>query len=179
VTKWSLEPRWLALAATLVLVVAGSLWVVSVRRDQRATVAENRPPAASTASPAPEVPVQPSSPSTAARIFAVSISPVTVRSATETPSVILPVGTEVLVLQLEGDGTPLVSGRGSVRTVNGDDIWQGPTTSAQDLPSGVIARLDVPAARVPVDDYVVTLFGNDAKSAEQERARYFLRVRAR
>jgi len=176
--KWRVEARWLALAAALILVVAGSLWLVNVRRDQRATFAENRPPPVSTAPPAPAVPVQPPSSSAAARIFAVSISPAAVRSAAETPSVILPAGTEMLVLHLEGDGTPLVGGRGSVRTVSGDDIWSGPTASVPDLPSGVIARIDVPAARLPVDDYVVTLFGIDGKGAE-ERARYFLRVRAR
>jgi hypothetical protein len=91
----------------------------------------------------------------------------------------VPDGTEVLVVQLEGDGTRLASGRGSIRTVTGDAIWEGPITPTPHVSSGIIARLDVPAARLPADDYVVTLFRTDGKVAEREHARYFLRVRMR
>ncbi len=178
---WTLEPRWLALAAALVIVVTGSMWLAGVRRDARPTVAENRPAAASSApsSQTPAGPVQSPSPPAEARIFAVSLSPVSVRSAAAAPSVIVPDGTEVLVVQLEGDGTRLASGRGSIRTVTGDAIWEGPITPIPHVSSGIIARLDVPAARLPADDYVVTLFGTDGKVAEREHARYFLRVRMR
>ena len=44
------------------------------------------------------------------------------------------------------------------------------------MPAGVIARVDVPAARLPANDYVIELFGTDAKSVEREQGRYFLRV---
>ena len=179
----SFRLQWLALAATLVLVAAGAFWVFAPPRDQRASVAENQPPTAlrpPEPTPAPS-PGQPTIPSPAApRIFAVSISPVTVRSTAERPSVIIPAGIDVLALNLEGgpDSRTRVGGRATIRAVSGDEIWQGPAAAGGDLPPGVVARIDVPAARLPVDDYVVTLFGTDAAGAEQEWSRYFLRVRA-
>lgn len=175
--------QWLALAATLVLVAGGAFWVFAPSRDQRVSVAGNQPPTELKPlepAPAPSAgqPTIPSPP--APRIFATSISPVTVRSAAERPSVMIPAGTDVLALNLEGgaDGRTRVRGRATIRSVSGDAIWQGPAVAGDDLPPGVVARLDVPAALLPVDDYVVTLFGTDAAGAEQEWSRYFLRVRA-
>jgi hypothetical protein len=164
----------LALAAALVLFAAGSLWVFTSSRGERGVVVEKSSPTVSTPprSAAPSRPDQPPTTAPAApRVFAVSISPVTVRSAAGAPAVIVPAGTDIVALSLEGepDGRTGAGGRGSIRTVSGDEIWQGPATVRGDLPAGVIARLDVPAARLPPDDYVVTLFGT----------RYFLRVRAR
>ncbi len=43
---------------------------------------------------------------------------------------------------------------------------------------GLIARLDVPELLL-VDDYVITLFEVSEGGVEQERARYFMSVRAR
>ena len=164
---WSRQ--WLALAAALVLFAAGSLWVFTSSRGERGVVVENSSPTVSTP---PSLPGQPPTTAPAApRVFAVSISPVTVRSAAGAPAVIVPAGTDIVALSLEGepDGRTRAGGRGSIRTVSGDEIWQGPATVTGDLPAGVLARIDVPAARLPADDYVVTLFGT----------RYFLRVRAR
>ncbi len=112
-------------------------------------------------------------------MFAVSLSPVAVRSASATPAVIVPKGTDVVVVHLEGEGAPIVRGRGSIRTVSGDSIWDGPATPPPNGPSGIVARLDVPSARLPADDYIVTLHVTDGNGAEHERARYFLRVRER
>ena len=172
----------LALAAALVLFAAGSLWVFTALRGERGVVVEKSAPTVSTppSSSAPGLPGQPpTSAPPAPRVFAVSISPVTVRSAAEAPAVILPAGTDVLALSLEGEPDRGPGRRGSIRTVSGDEIWQGPATVTGDLPAGVIARIDVPAARLPADDYVVTLFGTDRAGAERELSRYFLRVRAR
>ena len=159
----------LALAAALVLFAAGSLWVFTTSRGERGVVVEKSSPTVSTP---PSFPVQPPTSAPAApRVLAVSISPVTVRSAAGAPAVIVPAGTDIVALSLEGepDGRNGAGGRGSIRTVSGDEIWQGPATVTGDLPAGVLARIDVPAARLPADDYVVTLF----------ETRYFLRVRAR
>ena len=169
----------LALAAALVLFAAGSLWVFTSSRGERGVVVEKSSPTVSTPPSSPRQP--PTSAPAAPRVFAVSISPVTVRSAAGAPAVILPAGTDIVALSLEGEphGRPGAGGRGSIRTVSGDEIWQGPATVTGELPAGVIARIDVPAARLPADDYVVTLFGTDGAGAERELSRYFLRVRAR
>jgi hypothetical protein len=171
--------QWLALAATLLLVAAGSVWLFI----SSPSVVEQSPPIVSTApgSPTPSVPDQPStSPPAASRVFAVSISPVGVRSAAGAAPVILPANADIVVMNLEGEPErrSFADGRASIRTVGDDEIWRG-TTAAGNLPAGAIARIEVPATRLPPDDYVITLFGTDAGGHERERARYFLRVRAR
>jgi hypothetical protein len=42
-----------------------------------------------------------------------------------------------------------------------------------------LARIDVPAADLPPDDYLITLYGTNRSGAEAESAQYFLRVRTR
>lgn len=176
--------QWLAAAAALFLVAAGTLWVLAPSRSERAAVAANPPtaPKSPDSAPVPEATTpsrslpEPPRP----QVFAVSISPATVRSAAASPSVVIPAGTDLIALNLEGDadGRKLSPARGAVRTVAGDEIWQGPATAGGDLPRGVVARLDVPAAQLVADDYVITLFGIDGRGVEQEWSRYFVRVRA-
>jgi hypothetical protein len=156
--------RYLAVAATLLISVA-VLWRVLPRRPESARVLE-RPPA----------PAQ-----IERRVFAVSLSPIAVRSDTNSQSVVIPSGTDAVALQLESDSGPskAANARVVVQTVAGDEVWRGPASSTSDLPAGVIARIDVPASRLSVDDYIVVLLEGDAGNAERERNRYVLRVRSR
>ena len=110
-----------------------------------------------------------------------TLSPVAVRSSTDAPAVVVPTGTDVVALHLEGDpgSQRLTTGRGVIRTVDGEEVWQGTVASAGELPVGIVARVDVPAATLAVNDYVLTLFEMDAAGVDRERQRYFLRVRAR
>ena len=174
--------QWLAMAAALIMVLGGSLWLFGPPFVERRAVVENRPPGAPTPSPSPPAaPDQPPGALTAPRVLAVSLPPVSVRSGTDSPGVFIPAGTDLLAVQLEGepDRRNLVAGRATIRTVGGDEVWQGPATVDGDLRPGVIARIDVPPASLSADDYVVTLFGTDGAGTERERSRYFLRVRAR
>jgi hypothetical protein len=176
--------RWLPLAAALVLVAMGSLWIFMSPRSGERPGIEKSPPAASTSVPSSTpgpLPQPPQPVAPARRVFAVSISPVTVRSAADVPAVIVPAGTDIVAMSLEGEaaGLKVGSGRATIRTVGGGDVWQGPATVGGGLPAGAIARIEVPASRLAVDDYVVTLFGAEAGGAERELSRYFLRVRAR
>jgi len=174
--------RWLGVAAALLMTVAAT-WMLVPRRPAR-TVAEN-PPAA-----APNMPPQPAeapgsdrtgAPSSRSpQVFAVSLSPAAVRSASASAAIVIPPDSDVVGLRLEGEGPPAIIGnaRAAIRTVAGAEIWQG-QASANDQPIGVVARVDVPAGLLKVDDYVVVLFGADRSGAERERYRYFLRVRSR
>jgi hypothetical protein len=158
-------------AAALIIVALGGWWVL---RDT---------PTGSPRSPA--VGERGSQPSTstapARRIFVLAISPTAVRSGGGQRTLVIPAGTDVVRLNLEGDAdtTRLARARARIRTVAGGDVWSGPATAASDAPSGTIAQVDVPADRLPVDDYVVELYGADAAGVERERARYFVAVRAR
>src|SRR5712692_5554172 len=94
------------MAAALVMAV-GILWVVIPRRSQAPTVSENRPTspphASAPAGPEPGSNTPPNAVPPASRVFALSLSPVSVRSATDSPSLVIPAGTDVIALQLEGD----------------------------------------------------------------------------
>ena len=177
--------RWvqpLAVAAAVILVAGGAVWMLRPAPARQTTAQSSPPPANSppaAPSSAPDRPAAASAP--AARVVALSIAPVTVRSADETPSLVIPPGTDTVALTLEGEtaATRLDRARAVVRTVAGDEVWQGPAAIPSDRPAGVVARVDVPAARLRVDDYVVTLSGADAGGVDRERYRYFLRVRAR
>jgi hypothetical protein len=114
-----------------------------------------------------------------AKIFAVSLSPIQVRGAGDAAPVTPPSDADLLELRLEGEAVarPAAGWQVSVRTVTGDEVWQGSDVAEGDAPAGVVARVQIPAARLPADDYVVSLSPADAAGSRSERYRYFLRVR--
>jgi hypothetical protein len=159
---------YLALAAAL-LVAVGMLWRAVPHQGPT-------PPIASTPVPAPA----PRAAETG-QVFAVSLSPIAVRSASDGQNVVIPTGTSTVALQLEGGTDPAkaTNARAVIQTVAGDEVWRGAADPAANLPAGVIARFDVPASRLGIDDYIVVLSGTDAGGVERERNRYVLRLRAR
>jgi hypothetical protein len=170
--------RWLSGAAAL-FVLAGALWLfLPSHREQRQS--GNRPSAMPVPTPERAAPAPQAAPPSSSRIYTVSISPVAVRSASDRSTVVVPRDTDVVVLQLQDEtrGKALVSGSASIRTVSGRGVWLGPVSDG-DPPAGVIARIDVPAALLAVDDYIIVLLEAGPGRGERERAQYFLRVRAR
>ena len=173
-------PRWsgwlsLATAAVLAFVVAGAIWTYRA--------SPNNAPTATAPIPSTSVagqPPSPQAPPAAPRVFAFSVSPVGVRSGDNRPSLVVPDGVDVVALDLErGDGDErLRAPRAVVRTVSGGDAWSGPAT-VDNLPAGIVARLEIPAPRLPADDYTVTLIDSDRQGREREGRTYFLRVRTR
>ena len=168
--------RWFALAAALILTV-GAVWVFTPGKTE--TASGNRPPDASLPSLEPSPSPSAAPPAAAPRVFAFSLPPISTRSADPAPRLVIPHGTDVVSLQLEGTGrpAPLNQTRAEIRKVTGEEVWSGPAISSTDISSGTLARIDVPAARLRADDYIVTLFETPAAASERERNRYFLRVR--
>jgi hypothetical protein len=166
--------QWLILAAaaTRVAAAAGTLWILRESPNQKETTVDNRPPAASGASHAPAPQADP-------RVVALSLSPISVRGAADSPTLVIPAGTDIVALKLEGEtrGAPLRQPRIIIRTVAGDEVWRGPAIVVNDLGPGILARAEIPAARLRADDFIVTLFDTDAAGYEHERSRYVLRVR--
>jgi hypothetical protein len=166
---------WLALAASLLIVASVALWLFAPSGRKPAVVDNGGsvPPAAG----APTG----SSPSRGPVTFALTLSPVAIRGASDSPPTAIPAGTDVVTIRLErdADNRPLIARRAAVRTVAGVEVWQGAVTAESTPVPGVAARIDVPAAKVPADDYLITLYGTDRAGAEKEWAQYFLRVRAR
>lgn len=168
---------WLALAASLLMVASVSLWVLSPFGRPDTTTVSNQPATTPSSPTAPNQAPAAASP----RVFAFTISPVAVRSASDAPTIVIPSGSEVVAIRLETDAEPraLVPRRVSIRTVAGADVWQGVAASDGASPQAIVARAEVPAAKLPVDDYLVTLIGADSAGVEQEWTQYFLRVRDR
>jgi len=169
------QPRWrsvsilvpLAAAATVILAL-GMWWVYSSRRppdDVQTRISAPTPRDRNLAAPKPP------------RVFATSLSPITLRSAAAAAVVEIPDGTDIVSLRLLGDAARLTAAaaRAVIRTVAGDAVWQG-DASVTDLPGGSIARVDVPASVLRPDDYIVELRIGPA-AADHEVYRYVLRMR--
>ncbi len=172
----SMRP-WFALAAALFVIIIGTAWLFLAQpaRKDRTTggsggstavpVDASREPARQTPAPTP-------------RVFAVSLPPISVRSSDAATVRRVPAGTDVVRLQVQGDSPAiLLQPRVSIETVDGHEVWRGPAVTGDRASEGIIARSDVPAGKLPANDYVVRLFGRDASGGEREHARYFLRVR--
>ncbi len=167
---------WLALAASLILIAAVNVWLLTSGRQSQPQVAISNgtepAPADQPAAPAPaRTPV----------VFALTLSPVAVRSSSQTESAVVPQGADVVAIDLEGDADnrSLSARRATVKTVAGREIWRGPVATGVNLPAGIVARIEVPAKQLAAEDYLVALYGTDRTSAEQEWAQYYLRVRNR
>jgi hypothetical protein len=166
--------RWLAVAAGLVVAVGAGVWLATRSAySDRGRLATSGAPGPVTAAP-----TNGSGPLVA---FPWALSPATVRGSSDTPALVIPVGTDVVDLQLEADGTAatVAHGRVVIRTVGGAEVWQGSVAARSTEPARVAAISEVPAARLRADDYLITLFEVGTSGTEVERSRYFLRVRAR
>jgi len=169
------RPRWRSVlvpiaAAAAVILALGTWWLYSSRR-QPDTI-ETRTPAPASRDRTLPVPTPP-------RVFATSLSPITLRSADAGAAVEIPDGTDIVSLRLLGDAERLraAAARAVIRTVAGDAVWQGDAT-VSGLPAGSVARVDVPASVLRPDDYIVELRIGPA-GADHEVYRYVLRMRRR
>jgi hypothetical protein len=171
--RWFARP--FALAAAAIVILAAGIWSVTVFRR----AADGRPLQTVAAPSAPTASARAAHPSP--RIVAVSLFPDAVRSAGAAPAIVVPDGTDLVQLNLgaEPGGAPVDRARAVIRTVAGEEVWTGSAAAPSDLPAGVVARVDVPAARLRADDYVLTLFTTAADGVERERDRYYMRVRGR
>jgi hypothetical protein len=165
---------WLAAAAALVI-AAGIGWIYLSRVPQVApetqtTASRSDAPARDRNLPNPAAPP--------VRVFATSLSPITLRSGEGAPALVIPEGTDVVTLRLNGEGArPLGdAARAVVRTVAGETVWQGEAVTDGNLPPEAVARIAVPASVLRPNDYIVEL--RTGPAAERELYRYVLRVRS-
>jgi hypothetical protein len=176
-TERSRRSRVLAsLAAAAVLLLAASVMTLRSRR-LTTTPAASTPPAVAAAPPAAvgTAPTRAIPP----RVFAFSLASGNVRGADDQPPLVIPPNADVVALRLEptANRAATSSARAVVATLGGESKWEGDARSPAAGAPGL--EIDIPAARLPPDDYIVTLYGRAASGGERERDRYFLRVRAR
>lgn len=166
---------WLALAASI-LIIAGAawLWVSRVTPSTEMASGPQEPPAAT----APARPSDSPQPAATPRVFALTLMPVAVRSASESTVATIPAGTDVLSLRLEQDVDTrrLVASTVVIRTIGGAEVWRGEAKDARGATATSIADVEVPATALPTDDYLLTLFGRDTSGREQDWMQYFLRI---
>ena len=191
VSWWAMVRAWpslgqLALVTALVLLVVGGAWMLGTRSEPTTVSVRTSPPSVSpTPPPEPRPPDQrepaappqrdarapaPASPV----VLTLSLSPIHVRGADEPARLTIATGTDVVRLHLQGQAGDqrLERGRAIVRTVAGQEVWRGRATGLVGSQPSVLARIDIPAARLRPDDYIVELLDGEA-----ERYRYFVRVR--
>lgn len=183
------------IAAALVTAFAGGSWLLHSRSISRTT--SDKTPATAANPPKSSLPTSgaadrrepgqavpgPAAPTTSPAqpiIVATAISPILVRGGDEPASLAIEAGTDIVRLVLEGQTGEqrLGTGRAIVRTVSGHEVWQGRVARTAGLRPPELARVDIPAALLPPDDYIVELRETGASGSDVERYRYFLRVRS-
>ena len=197
VSWWVMIRAWpplgqAALVAALVALVAGGAWVLGTRSESTTISVKTSPPSVSPTTPPqpqrsdqrePAAPSQRDAPAPAPSIpvvLAFSLSPIHVRGADQPARLTIATGTDVVRLHLQGEAGDrrLERGRAIVRTVAGQEVWRGRATEVAGPQSSALAHIDVPAARLRPDDYIVELLDVNAGVREAERYRYFFRVRS-
>jgi len=174
-SRWK---AWMPLAAAALLAIAVAVVILSTRGRHTRTDTES---AATTNRPSQPSRTVVRAPPPAPHVFAVTVSPVTVRGADDAARIVVPPGSDVVAMNLERDldAPALKPTRAVARTVAGADVWQGVASAPTDMPAGAVARIEVPVSRLGPDDYVVELFGAVADGSDRLLSRYFVRVRAR
>jgi hypothetical protein len=171
----------LAAAAVVALAVA-AFWARGGTSPPAATTAAGEPKGSTAPADRPAASqTRDREPRALPKTFAMSLSPIAVRSAGAAPSLVVPSDATTVALRLEGDdraAAGAVPARAVVRTADGTSVWEGPA-AAPDRANGGGAIIEIPADRLRVDDYVIVLFATRPGGGEVEQARYVLRVRAR
>jgi hypothetical protein len=182
--------RWrvpLAIAAGLLLVVL-AFWIRPPRPSQLTSASlpsaapseSPLPPSAASGGPAlaPSA-TAPSRQPPMSRAVVFALSPVLLRGQGRPAQLRLTEGTDVVVLELEGDSALLPPSPSEleavIKTVEGEEVWRGEARHTRDAarPS-LLAFTRVPAKRLAPGDYLLTLSGQDAD--EGTLYSYFLRV---
>lgn len=176
---WPLIARAGVAAAAIVAIAVNAWWVrptlptAPPNGGSTVTTPPNRP---QSEPPSPGQPVEPPAAPATPRSVAVVLSPIHVRTAAAAATLSIPSGTDLVVVRLQGeDSYADLAGTAAVRTVAGAEIWRGPAVLESGQSPG--ARLEVPAALLRADDYVIELLGKDPAGREVERFSYFFSVR--
>ncbi|MDX2029219.1 MAG: hypothetical protein SF339_01020 [Blastocatellia bacterium] len=120
--------------------------------------------------PQPTTPAAPTA--TAPRtVFSFLLSPTSVRGGAGQP-LTLPAGTDLVQLRLRVDPGEWVRFEAAIHTADRAPVWRGRNLRARD---GIVT-LALPAARLPHNDYILTLSGAAADGRVEEINRYSFRI---
>jgi hypothetical protein len=174
-------PEWWPLAATVAIVVAGSLFVVAQwpRGAGNPPATGGSPTATGQPSPPPvePPPSTPPPPRTGPTVIATLVLlPVATRGSDPAPTLNLDAASDVR-LQLVLESGRYASYRVVVRTAEGRDVWRDDGLREGPSASGQSVATTIPAARLADDDYIVRLEGMTGGGAAEELSGYAFRIR--
>jgi hypothetical protein len=205
--KFHISPaRWrFAMAAAMLLLAAGGLWLLVDRaqlRDELARIkAESEARRSSQQSLADQVAaaqaereelaselerlqaerdalLQQPAQTPRPAIFSFLLSPVLIRSSGDPQTLTIPMRADVVHLQMKVERGDARRFQVNVRTVEGRQAWKqmiGPQTNG----ARALVTARIPASRLATGDYILTLTAIDSTGSAEEVNRYFFRVPAR
>lgn len=191
-----------AMAALMVILLAGGAWLISERAQWRAQLEQAQTERAAAAQRARDLAAQIAqqqerntelsgelerlrekqrrtlaAPSPTAKPALLSfLLLATVRGGSEQPVLKIPPGIEQVRLQMPLERNDYSRYRVSLRPVDGGAAWDSASVSIAARKEGAVVSVRVPTARLTSDDYILTLSGIDASGAAEQINRYFFRV---
>jgi hypothetical protein len=174
---------WLAVAATLAVVVGAGLLVLNRPTQQAADHAQQaarqqpelgtEPP--STSRPGAEQP--PPRQAAPLRVATLVLTPTLTRDSAETPTLTVE-GIDEVRLQLQLESPDFASYQAVIRTADGDEIWrQDRLTSSRAASGETLVTVTLPASRFTTQDYTVRVSGVMADGAAEDVGGFSFRVR--
>ncbi|MBA3711671.1 MAG: hypothetical protein H0W76_04375 [Pyrinomonadaceae bacterium] len=123
--------------------------------------------------PTPPAPAQAPRPSS----FSFLLSPMLMRSGGDPQTLTIPLKTDLVRLRMKVEGEDARRFRVSVRTVEGRQIWNRQTVKPRiDGANGAVITVHIPAGKLILGDYILTLSSVKSTGDPEEVNRYFFRV---
>src|SRR5215471_19169818 len=105
------------------------------------------------------------------------LTPMLTRGGSEAQQLPIANGTSIVVLQMRAQDRGEQTFQVELRTVEGAQVWRkGAIKPHQERKNGLLVSVNVPAARVPPGDYILTLSATRGGKEPDEINRYFFRV---
>lgn len=112
------------------------------------------------------------SPTNRQSVFSFFLSPLLTRSESEPQQINIPRQTDILRLRMNVERNNALRFQATVRTVEGKRIWSQRSINAR----ADNATVSIPASKLPLGDYILTLSATNSTGETQEVNRYFFRV---
>ena len=109
-------------------------------------------------------------------IYSLLLSPMLMRGGDNSQTATIPPQTDWVRLQMKVDRENVRRFQVSVRTVEGRQVWEQQINPPVDHARNSIISAQIPASKLPVGDYILTLSADHPTGQQEEVNRYFFRV---
>lgn len=108
-------------------------------------------------------------------IYSLLLSPTLMRGGDKTQTATVPPQTNLVRLQMKVDQKDARRFQVNIRTVEGRQVWEQ-QVKPPDNPGNSIISAQIPAGKLPMGDYILTLSATNPTGQPEEVNRYFFRV---